>query len=397
MYHEFSRFLTESDKVRMKAEMPSVHLVHLEDPVLDGGHGGVHAAANFLDDAHAFLSGKKAVNNYYYKYDGAPSVLFGLHPEGGKFFVATKSAFNTNPPINHKKNDVVNNHGYSKSLSKQLMASLTHLPKIMPKDAKPGDIYQGDIMHAGSVKAEAGLHHFQPNMIRYSAPKDSAHGREAKNAKLGIVVHTQYEGGMPKLIDKKSHGRLQKHPDVHSISPMVEPSLKHYSPDEMKEFLKHRDAATKLYRSMKPEDMDAMMMHSGDMQRYLHHHLQRGVVPSSEEYINFIGDNHSKRSEKIKTDKAMKFRNRVESGKMAHAYQHGETIDKVLKLHGHIQKAKNVLVGVMSKSNPWSHTVNGHPTGPEGIVSVAPDGTAVKFVDKGEFAKHNYNKQEKNK
>jgi hypothetical protein len=45
------------------------------------------------------------------KYDGSPSIVFGHHPKNGKFFVATKSAFNKNPKINHTEKDIERNHG----------------------------------------------------------------------------------------------------------------------------------------------------------------------------------------------------------------------------------------------------------------------------------------------
>ena len=76
------------------------HLTHLEDHAL-GGHTNIGVAAQHLEDVHNALLGKKTSTHISTKYDGAPSILFGTHPDTGKFFVATKGAFAKTPKINY--------------------------------------------------------------------------------------------------------------------------------------------------------------------------------------------------------------------------------------------------------------------------------------------------------
>ena len=124
------------------------------------------------------------------KYDGSPSVVFGHHPETGKFFVASKSAFNKNPKLNYNHRDILKNHGHAPGLMEKLHAALNHLKKIAPKTG----VYQGDLMFTDEDKKhdKRGGVSFTPNTITYTARGDEA--EKIARAKLGVVVHTQYHG-----------------------------------------------------------------------------------------------------------------------------------------------------------------------------------------------------------
>jgi hypothetical protein len=98
---------------------------------------------------HAHNSGDEGLT----KYDGAPSIVWGHHPENGKFFVGSKSVFNKNPKINHTHEDIERNHGHAPGLAQKLHGALKHLKKVTPK----GKVYQGDLMHSG-VKSKSNPH-----------------------------------------------------------------------------------------------------------------------------------------------------------------------------------------------------------------------------------------------
>jgi len=63
------------------------------------------------------------------KYDGSPAMVFGHDPESGKFFVATKSAFNVSPKINYTHEDIEKNHGKVPGLANHMNQALNHLKK----------------------------------------------------------------------------------------------------------------------------------------------------------------------------------------------------------------------------------------------------------------------------
>jgi hypothetical protein len=398
MYHSFKKFLCESEKqpsLSMKTEKPNVHLSHLEDMIFDHGHEGVERAADFLDDAHRYLTGHKAQNHYSVKYDGAPSIIFGHHPHTKEFFVATKAAFSRNPKLNFSKKDIQANHGSQLELANKLNLALTHLPKIMPKNAKSGETYQGDFLHdPSSVSMEGGFHTFKPNTIMYGAPRGSAHGANVKNSKMGIAVHTRYDtNGVAHPIDAKHREKFEKHPHVHNVDPSPDINPAHYTSEDIKEFMSHKNAATKLYRAMSPESLDAAMIHVRELHKHINDHVREGKRPTAETFIDHLHKGHGVRTSGISNEKWKKTVTSGHSEKLNHVMANADDINKSLQLHGHLQDAKNVLVRAMSKSSPWSHSIEGESSGPEGFVSVAPNGTAVKFVDRGQFSRANLNNQ----
>ena len=125
----FWQFLTEEDE---GAKLKHIH--HAEDrPILHGADGFDHAYGA-LYGAHYHTKQGLQSNKLTMKYDGSPSVVFGHNPENGKFFVASKSAFNKNPKINYSPEDIDKNHGHAPGLAEKLKHGLEHLPKVSPKE-----------------------------------------------------------------------------------------------------------------------------------------------------------------------------------------------------------------------------------------------------------------------
>ena len=88
-------FLTE-------AAGKNLHLEHLEDEILNFGIAGGRSSINFLQSLRdMFSSNNKKGLNVTVKWDGAPAIFAGPHPETSKFFVAKKSLFNKTPKFYH--------------------------------------------------------------------------------------------------------------------------------------------------------------------------------------------------------------------------------------------------------------------------------------------------------
>ena len=78
----------------------NTHLEHLEDSILLDGQQGVTDAFAFLDLLAKTFSTKSTGNfKITTKWDGAPAIFCGIHPDTGKFFVGTKSVFNKDPKL----------------------------------------------------------------------------------------------------------------------------------------------------------------------------------------------------------------------------------------------------------------------------------------------------------
>ena len=162
----FIKFLSES----VAAEDKLKHLEHAEDHHINAGAAGFKHAVDTLNGVHNQLRRKGSEVNVTMKYDGSPSIVFGHHPQDGRFFVASKSAFNVKPKLNYTNQDIEANHGHAPGLVAKLKAALQHLPKITPK----GRVFQGDLMHTPEdVKDDGENLNFKPNTITYSIPKDN--------------------------------------------------------------------------------------------------------------------------------------------------------------------------------------------------------------------------------
>ena len=384
----FLRYLAESlDVEKLK------HLEHVEDHVIHGGHEGVRHAADTLADVHGFMNGKKSKIKITTKYDGAPSIVFGVNPENGKFFVATKSAFNKNPKINYTDEDIEANHGHAPGLVEKLKLALKELPKIMPRD---GGVYQGDIMYGkNDVQRDGDNYSFTPNTITYTAPKDSAHGRKIRNAKLGIVVHTQYKGkkGTP-LQDMTAdfdldHSKFQQDPDVHMVNPEVNNG--EMSSMEKAEYNQHINDATDTYRDMDPAAFDAVEGYSPTMKMYINKCVTNDTVPNTKEYRAYVEERAKKDIDKVKTDAAKQKKQQQLEDKLKHIDDHKENFDAIFGLHHHLQKAKDVLTKSLSRTadTGFKTYIGDKETKPEGFVAIR-NGRPSKLVDRAEFSKSNF-------
>ncbi|QIN96696.1 hypothetical protein [Synechococcus phage S-N03] len=138
--------------------MPNKHLEHPEDLILTG--------ETWVVDA---MFGQTSSS---LKIDGCPAVVWGTHPETGKFFVGTKSVFNKKLiKINYEHSDILRNHP-QEELQRVLSACLSYLPRTE-------GVYQGDFIGFGGSQL------YTPNTLTYDF------GRVV-TANIIIAPHTQY-------------------------------------------------------------------------------------------------------------------------------------------------------------------------------------------------------------
>ena len=157
--------------------MLNTHIEHPEDTILTGNLDFLHAVKSYAVAPHGHVS---------VKIDGAPAVVWGTHPDTGRFFVGTKSVFNKKLiKINYTHADIDKNHkGY---VAIVLHACLSNL-------SRTNRIYQGDFLGFGGDSV------FQPNTVTYVFPE---------NVRQTIIVapHTMYS--IDYAVDKPSHNTLR--------------------------------------------------------------------------------------------------------------------------------------------------------------------------------------------
>jgi hypothetical protein len=384
----FKSFLIE----RADSEEQLKHLEHAEDHVINAGpEGFVHAFHN-LNDVHSKLKGEHNSAKVTMKYDGSPSVVFGHHPKTGKFFVASKSVFNKNPKVNYTEEDIEKNHGHAPGLVSKLKAALKHLPKVSPKKG----VYQGDLMHTPEdLVHEKGKVSFTPNTITYSVPADSAHGQAARKSKLGIAVHTAYEGKDLESMKAKYAPDLShfgQHDHVHMISTNHDVRKAKYTPEMQKRFIHHMKIATKEYEGLPKKGFDTLEGHRIPLKTYINATVRHGTTPSIEGFQQHYEQAHMKKVDGVKTDKAKAAKTEAMKADLKHIEKNKDHFTSILRMHDHLQKAKDITTHALSSHSEFEHTIGGKKTKPEGFV-VVRDNRPTKFVDRADFSAANFNKE----
>jgi hypothetical protein len=385
---KFTSFLKEMNE---EGEKKLKHLEHAEDHPINAGKEGVdHAMSNLLD-VHRKLRGRNNDTKITMKYDGSPSLVFGHHPETGKFFVASKSAFNKNPKLNYNEADIEKNHGHAPGLVEKLKHALKHLPKVMP----PRGVYQGDIMHTqGDVKEHGHKVSFTPNTITYSAKKSSPHGKAALASKIGVAVHTAYKGDNLEDMEAQYAPDLShfgNHKDVHLISTEHNLSQTKYHPEQQQEFNKHMKEAQRLSRQIPAEAHDAIEPHRLPLKTYINSTVRDATTPDVEGFMKHYQKAHQKGIDKVKTDKAKQSKTIEMQRTMQHVMDNKHHFHNMLQLHKSLQDAKGHLVQALSSNAEFDHHIDGKKVKPEGFV-VVRNNRPTKLVDRKEFSAANFNK-----
>jgi hypothetical protein len=367
------------------------HIEHAEDHPLNSGYKGAVHAFGVLQKAHDHVKAGAHSTDLSMKYDGSPSLVYGHHPENNKFFVATKSAFNKTPKINYSNEDIEANHGHAPGLVEKLKSALHHLPKVAPKHG----VYQGDVMftHGDVHHHDNGNASFTPNTITYTAK-----GKEAeavKHAKLGLVTHTQYHGN--DITDMKASPHpdtsgFGKHKDVFHKTAEHDTSKVALTPAASKEFKGHLDAAKSIHAKHGDKMYDATEKHHGEggaLKAYINHTVRTGETPTHKGLQGHIAAKAEKEIAKVKTEKSKNAKSQALHDDIHHIENNKEHYNNLLKMHDHLQKAKNVLVSTLEQhEGGLDHSINGTKSKPEGFV-VHHEGKPTKLVNRAEFARSN--------
>jgi len=386
----FLNFLIEAEEEGAKLK----HIHHAEDrPLLHGEDGFEHAYGALQAAHHHTLQGLQS-HKMTMKYDGSPSVVFGHHPENGKFFVASKSAFNKNPKINYTPEDIDKNHGHAPGLADKLKGALKHFPKVAPKEG----VYQGDLMYThDDLKKKGDKVSFTPNTITYTAKGDKAEA--IKKSKIGVVIHTRYEGD--KLSSMSAHHNVSgddfsQHPDVFHHTADYDASGAHYSKESQDSFNKHMSAARAIHAEHKGKMYKATAMHQGDgghLATYINQTVRDNSTPSAEGLKDHIAGKYEKMVSKLKTEKSQNAKLDELKGHLDNIKKHQGHYDNLLKMHGHLQSAKNELVkSLETNEGSYEHAINGEASKPEGFVyNHTHNGVTepTKLVNRAEFARQN--------
>ena len=365
------------------------HIEHLEDHPINNGSEGFQKAVDVLHSVKQHILAGRKNSDLTMKHDGSPSIVYGHHPENGKFFVATKSAFNKTPKINYTEKDIEKNHGHAPGLVDKLKSALKELPKIAPKKG----VFQGDVLHSGTdVEKKDGKVSFTPNTITYSTKKDSPEGQKIAKSKFGVYTHTEYRGNDASSMKAHFNPNLagfKQNPDIYHREPGHDTSKTPLKPEDSKEFDKHVQAAEKLNKESDKNMYAALEPHKEHLKTYINHTVKTGETPSSEGLANHITGKLGKGIDKLKTPKAKEAKTQELKNHLSHIEKNKKHLDSLLQMHHHLQQAKNILVNTLSRNTGGlEHTINGQKVKPEGFV-YNHNGEVTKLNDRAEFNRLN--------
>ena len=393
----FSQYLTFLN------EGKNTHMVHIEDDMWLEGSAGVSNAIEFLRSVVGMLSGSS--NNKIditTKWDGAPAIFCGTHPENGRFFVGTKSVFNKNDPkINYTNADISRNHGGG--LADKLKIALKYLSKLGIKGVLQGDMMfsSGDLFDI-KVDGET-LTAFRPNTITYSFPKDSDEAKKISSAKIGIVFHTRYNGkdmqAMVSSFDPQING-LKKTKDVWfrdaDFKDESGTATLTAGETEMAEtLLDEIESTNKKMGSFIDEVMGFKKMIDMVM-IYVNSMVKAGSVGGSTRGFNgWIMTKYGTEIDKLKTP-ASKERKQKELEEITNYLNNNKTeLDAMFELAELFTELKIILIRKLETIKgigTWIQTADGlKSTAPEGFVAVDRiSNKALKLVDRLEFSRSNF-------
>lgn len=383
-------------------ESKNLHMEHLEDAVFNEGTNGVLDAIRFLESVSEMLSGSgKGKSNLTVKWDGAPAVFAGTHPETKKFFVGSKSIFNKTPKINYTNKDIDENHGDSPGLASKLKVALKHLKGLNIKGILQGDILYTDDTTIETIDDEEYIT-FRPNTITYAVATNSDVAKEIKASKIGVVWHTKYTGkdmqSMKASFNPKVSALTKTNSvwsqdadfrDVHGTAS--------FNKNDTKEMTKLINRVKSSFKKAGRfiDELSKNKPVIAELKIYGNAKVKAGSTDmSAEEFIKRMNDKMQASIDKLKSAAGKKRKESDKEKLLGYLTKNSKKMDSVFALHAALTTAKIKILRQLQKVKSigtFIKTDDGYEvTAPEGFVAIDKTNKALKLVDRLEFSRQNF-------
>ena len=397
-----------------KAVGKNIHLEHIEDMVFNQGYEGAQGALTYFEQILTMLaSGAGDQAKITVKWDGAPAVICGIDPVDGKFFVGTKSVFNTkDPKVNKTKRDLEKHHGHQPELKAKLALCLKYLPAL-----GIGNVMQGDIMFdtvdehpvPTTINGEK-LLTFGPNTITYAVPIKSDLATKIKRAKLGIVFHTAYDGAdLPSMqasfgVDARGYNQTKNvwfddatYKDLTGTASLT--------PQELAKITQLMEAAERTMSKIRAPKFNEIMDNVEfvkHVKAFVNVMVKDARTPGNpiaflNEFMEYYRGRVMKEIEKGGWDedkRPHKARMKKIKDQEEFLEDHSNALLGVLSIYKRLIEIKLILVRKLEQIEGIGTFVkdgDGYTvTEPEGFVAVGHEGGAIKLVDRLEFSRLNF-------
>ena len=376
----------------------NTHLTHLEELILTQGEKGYKQAKSFLIELLKNLAGNSNTKiNTSVKWDGAPAIFTGINPDNGQFFVGTKSVFNKVPKINYTMEDIDMNHGAAPGLAEKLKLALQYFPSLGIKNILQGDfMFDSSMVKNTNIDGKAHLS-FKPNTITYAVESDSELGKEIAAAKIGIVFHTTYQSLQSGASFGADVSGLNKTRDVWFDDAFFKDStgivtLTVEEAKEVQSLIKKADSIKVNYENLPAADLNV----------YLNNEIRSGQFVNNPK-VSFSAFQKwyqktriDKRVEKLKSDKGRMKAIAAGQEQMKMFQRRRQDIINLFQVSKLLSDAKLIFVKKYNNAiyNTKHFVDDGkgglRVTAPEGYVAVDRIGNGVKFIDRIEFSRANF-------
>lgn len=346
--------------------MKNTHILHIDELPLEGR---CKEAYVILNDLVTNLSiGNSKDIDISVKFDGAPAIVFGVHPENGKLFCGTKAVFNKKPKIAYSEDDIVELYGSNAGLAEKLRLFFHYFEKDYSRGYIPDGVYQGDFMYsAEDVLDEGDDFSFTQNTITYTITKNSKIGSDIFYAILGVAIHTKYEGDTLEDMQVCINDDIFYSNAIHWISTKLDTIEYPLSMVDQGESMVYLSCVKVIMDEI--DACDIVKQHSKMIRMFINMCIKIGeTAPDSRMYETFLKNRNE--DELIKT------------------YMH-KNISNALLASKCISQCKLVFYDLFNTKSPFKHTINGEDTEPEGYV-INYNNELFKIVNRTDFSKKNF-------
>ena len=395
---------------------PNVHLEHIEDEIFNFGIEGGRASINFIRSLRDMLmSGSSRSVNVTVKWDGAPAIFCGKHPETGKFFVAKKSLFNKTPKFYTSIAEI--DADLSGDLATKFKACFTNL-----KDIGIDNILQGDLMFTkGDLTKEdingQSYETFQPNTIMYAVPSTSKLASTMRKANVGIVFHTTYTGSSLDNLKASFGADISKLKKTSKVW-MDDAEYKDvsgtatFTKKDSAEITRLMSRTGKVFQKIKKPTLDGFLKLQGQMEAgmsYKTYHnskvragenfLRLNYKKHTDDYLKFVEEKFDAQIDKLKKPDAKKVKTKNKNIYLTQIRKYLPLLRTLVEFQALINYAKIKILAKVNKAKQLTAMFVKKDNGfdvvsPEGFVAIDNDlGGAVKLVDRMEFSLNNFTVQ----
>jgi len=169
--------------------------------------------------------------------------------------------------------------------------------------------------------------------------------------------------------------------------------MSNISKEQSAAFEEHMSKAKELHDKMPHDFHDVVGKHSEHLTTYINKTVREGSKPTTKGLRSHIEARHNKNIEGVSTPAAKARKTEAKNADLAHHDTNEKHFANALKIHHHIESAKNILVHGLNKANKteggMEHHIDGKETHPEGYVA-HHNGGSIKLVNRGEFSAANF-------